>query len=109
MSTSHTLSPALIRTLVPIVVGPLAARFFPGVDIQDPDLLLLTSAVITYVYYVVVRVVEDKFPKAGYFLGIAKRPVYSPEPAPSPGNDERLEAVVVGDDEILRDEDFDTR
>ena len=90
------LMPSLIRTLVPILVGPLVARF--GLDVTDPDDLALVSAVISYAFYVLVRVVETKFPVAGYLLGIAKAPAYSPEPSPSPGPGEDVEAVVVPDE-----------
>lgn len=90
------LMPSLIRTLVPIVVGPLVARF--GLDVNDPDNLALVSAVISYLFYVLVRLVETRYPAFGYLLGIAKQPAYSPEPSPSPGAGEDVEAVVVPDD-----------
>ena len=81
-----------------MVVGPLVAKFAPGVDTESENALLLISAVVGYLYYVFVRVVETKFPQAGYFLGIAKAPAYSNEPAPSPGPGEEVEAVVVSED-----------
>jgi hypothetical protein len=90
------LMPSLIRTLVPIVVGPLVARF--GLDVNDPDTFALTSGVISYLFYVLVRVVETRYPAFGYLLGIAKAPAYSPEPSPSPGPGENVEAVVVPDE-----------
>lgn len=94
---SGDLTPSFVRTLVPIVVGPLAARFMPGIDPTDPTVLLLVSGVISYLYYVAVRVIEMEFPKMGYFLGIAKAPAYSQHDAPSPGVGEHVEAVVVED------------
>ena len=90
------LMPSLIRTLVPILVGPFVARF--GLDVTDPDDLALVSAVISYAFYVLVRVVETRWPAFGYLLGIAKAPAYSPEPSPSPGPGEDVEAVVVPDE-----------
>lgn len=89
------LGTSLVRTLVPIVVGPLVARYFPGVDIKDPETLLTMSAVISYLYYVVVRILEVKAPQVGYLLGIAKAPAYSPASSPSPAAGEDVVAVVV--------------
>jgi hypothetical protein len=87
--------PAFVRTLVPIVVGPLVARF--GFDVTDPDTLALVIGVVSYLWWVVVHTVELKWPQFGYLLGIAKAPAYSSEPAPSPGPGEDVEAVVVPD------------
>ena len=82
------LKPSLIRTLVPLLIGPLIARF--GLNPDDPNTLLLAGAGLSYLYYVLVRVIETKYPKVGYLLGIAKAPAYSPAPAPQP------EPVVIG-------------
>lgn len=90
------LMPSLIRTLVPIVVGPLVARF--GLDVTDPNNLALVSGVVAYVFYVLVRLVETHWPAAGYLLGIAKQPAYSSQPSPSPGPGEDVTAVVTPDD-----------
>lgn len=87
------LMPSLIRTLIPIIVGPLVARF--GLDVTDPDNLALVSAVLSWGFYVLVRVVETRWPAFGYLLGIAKQPAYSAAPSPSPGPGEDVEAVVV--------------
>lgn len=100
-----SLSPALIRTLVPILVGPLAARYFPGLDIEDPTFLLLASAVISYSYYVIVRVIEEHYPQFGWLLGLAKRPVYSSAPPVSPDAGETLATVVLPDVDV-DDDDF---
>jgi len=92
-------TPAFVRTLIPIIIGPLVARFAPGVDADDPTVLLLVSAVVSYVYYVGVRYLEAYNPKLGYLLGIAKTPAYSKEDAPSPGQGEAIEAIIVVDDD----------
>lgn len=78
------LGPSLVRTLVPILVGPLVTRFFPGLDINDQNTTLVVSAIVSYLYYVLVRVLETKAPSLGYLLGIAKAPAYSPKDAPQP-------------------------
>ena len=94
---SSGLSTSFIRTLVPIVIGPIIARFTPGLDPHDPNVLLVVSAIASYVYYVVVRLLELKAPQVGYLLGIAKAPAYSSAPSPSPEAGEHIEAVVVPD------------
>jgi hypothetical protein len=93
--TSNGLGTSMVRTLVPILIGPVIARFCPGLDPKDPNVLLMVSAVASYLYYVVVRVLELKAPKLGYLLGIAKAPAYSPKESPSPGAGEEVVAVVV--------------
>ena len=90
------LAPSLIRTLVPLVAGPVIARF--GFDVTDPDTLALATAVFGWLYYVLVRLIETKYPSFGYLLGIAKAPAYSAEPSPSPGPGEDVEAVVIPDE-----------
>jgi len=91
------LSPSLIRTLVPLITGRILARIMPGIDPNDPNVLLAASAGFAWLYYTVIRVVETKWPKLGWLLGIAKAPAYSPAPAPSPAADENVVAVVVPD------------
>lgn len=91
------LGTSFVRTLVPIVIGPVIARIMPGVDPHDPNVLLVVSAIASYVYYVVVRLLELKAPQVGYLLGIAKAPAYSSAPSPSPDTGEHVEAVVVPD------------
>lgn len=90
------LAPSLVRTLAPLIAGPVIARF--GFDVTDPDTLALATAVFGWLYYVLVRLVETKWPTFGYLLGIAKAPAYSTEPSPSPGPGENVEAVVVPDE-----------
>lgn len=91
------LSPALVRTLVPIVIGPLVARFFPGVNVEDPNTLLLVSGAVSYLYYVLIRLCETKYPKLGYLLGIAKAPAYASGPGPSPGTGEHATVFITPD------------
>lgn len=66
---------SLKRTLIPIVVGAVAASFLAGyVDPQALERVL--SGVISAVYYVVVRFAETKFPGVGVLLGAKVQPVY---------------------------------
>lgn len=88
-------TPAFVRTLIPIIVGFLVARF--GVDSNDPTTALVVNSVVSYLWYVVVHTIELKYPQFGYLLGIPKAPAYSPADAPSPGPGEHMEAVVVAD------------
>lgn len=75
MSGKENLLVSLKRTLVPIVVGAVAATFLAGY--VDPDALeKVLSGVISAVYYTVVRLVETKFPGAGVLLGSKAQPVY---------------------------------
>ncbi len=75
MSDKENLLVSLKRTLVPIVVGAVAATFLAGY--VDPDALeKVLSGVISAVYYTVVRLVETKFPGAGVLLGSKAQPVY---------------------------------
>lgn len=96
-SQTSGIGTSLVRTFVPIVVGSVIARFFPGVDQHDPNVLLLVSGVISYIYYTVVRVTETYFPKVGFLLGIAKAPAYVPGPSPAPGPDQVAVAIAVAD------------
>ena len=73
------LAPSLVRTAVPLIVGPLVARY--GFDVDDPTVSVVLAAVISYLYYVVVRVLELKFPTLGFLLGMNKQPVYVTPPA----------------------------
>lgn len=71
---------SIIRTIVPSVVGAvlafLAAR---GIELDAQAAANLTgflTALLGSLYYVVVRLIERKHPKAGVLLGKAKQPEY---------------------------------
>lgn len=68
----------LIRTVVPAIVGALATWLLSfGLDV-GPDayagLTAFLGLVFTGLYYVVVRLIEDRVPQAGWLLGLAKSP-----------------------------------
>lgn len=92
-------TPGIIRTITPVIVGSVIARVIPGIDPTDPTVLLITSTLLTSAYYVAVRYLEEVNPKLGYLLGVAKKPAYSSQPAPSPDSGQAVVAVVVPEDE----------
>lgn len=87
------LAPSFIRTAVPLIVGPLIARY--GFDVNDPTTALMISGVAGYLYYIIVRLLELKAPTLGYLLGLAKQPTYVSPPAVITDEDGTR---VVGDD-----------
>jgi hypothetical protein len=90
-------APGYVRTGTPMALGSvimwLASRIF-GISLSASDVLTILP-IIQAAYYVVGRALERWKPSLGYILGIAKQPVYSAEKAPSPGEGEGLQAVVV--------------
>jgi hypothetical protein len=83
---SSTLTPSLVRTLVPLLVGIVAtwvARKL-GLDPTDPVLSSVITVGFSYGYYVLARFLEvfasDKW---GYILGLRKLPVYADPPLPA--------------------------
>lgn len=69
-----------IRTTVPIVVGAVVGFLVAhGVNVDPNAIAGLTaflSGLFSAVYYVAVRLLEHKFPKAGWLLGTPKKPTY---------------------------------
>lgn len=70
-----------IRTYVPIVVGAVltwAARRWGIVldEATSAQASIVAVAVVTAVYYAVVRLLEQAWPAAGRFLGAKAAPVY---------------------------------
>ena len=79
MTNAVDLTPSFVRTAVPLIVGPLLARY--GFDADDPNVVMLLSAGLGWLYYVIVRLLEQKAPNLGYLLGMAKQPTYVNPPA----------------------------
>ena len=75
------LIPSLIRTYVPILVGQVAAWLaLKGVQLDDATIVASTAALgglLSAVYYLVVRLLEQKFPQLGILLGSTKKPEYT--------------------------------
>lgn len=87
---------AYIRTLVPIGVGIVFTWIATnlGVVLDDSSktqLVIFFTGAVTAVYYIVVHWLEKRWPKAGWLLGVARKPVYGPlpagQPAANPEND----------------------
>lgn len=69
---------SFIRTIVPVIVGQVMGFFTAqGIDV-DPQfegaLTAVLGAAFAGLYYLIVRVIEMKFPQAGILLGYAKSP-----------------------------------
>ena len=76
-------APSIVRTLVPVAVGQLAAYLATIGVILPEDVMAAVTVVLgfafTTVYYIVVRWLEQKFPKIGMLLGWAAVPTsYTP-------------------------------
>jgi hypothetical protein len=75
--TESNLLLSLRRTLVPIFVGYLLAQAVRyGFDIPQDALVGVVEALVTGLYYSVVRVIETIVPSAGVLLGAQRQPRY---------------------------------
>lgn len=74
---------SLIRTYVPIAVGAVIAWLTAkGLTINPNDVVGVVgflTAIIQGLYYLVVRLLERKFPQFGWLLGQAKSVNYTEE------------------------------
>lgn len=71
---------ALVRTVVPAVVGLLlAAAAKANIDIDGAALNGVVDALVIGVYYVAVRQLEQRWPRFGVLLGVPKQPTYAPK------------------------------
>lgn len=76
MSTPAT--PSIVRTLVPVAVGQVVA-YFATIGLVIPEdvetaLTVIFGFAVTTIYYLVIRFLEQKFPKLGALLGWAATP-----------------------------------
>lgn len=76
----NDLAISVIRTVVPSIVGAVLAFLTArGIELDAEAAANLTgflTALLGGLYYVVVRLIERKHPKAGVLLGKAKTPEY---------------------------------
>lgn len=74
------LGTSLIRTYVPIIVGAVAGYLTAKGVTLDPGALAGLTAFLTGLfnglYYLVVRILEQRWPQVGWLLGSPKEPVY---------------------------------
>lgn len=72
---------SLIRTYAPIVVGAVVSWALTQGITVSPDtqasLIVTFTAVLQGTYYLVVRLLEQRWPKLGALLGKAKAPEYT--------------------------------
>lgn len=72
-----------IRTYVPILVGALAAWLLTkGVELDtdtQAGLIVFLTGLLQGLYYLIVRLLEKRWPKVGVLLGVASKPVYRTE------------------------------
>ena len=71
---------SLIRTYVPILVGQVAAWLaLKGVQLDEQTVVAATAALggLLSAVYLVVRLIEQKFPQIGVLLGSTKKPEYT--------------------------------
>lgn len=73
---------SLIRTIVPLIVGSLVAWLATrDINVDQALILPAADAIITAVYYGVVRFLETKVPAAGWLLGVPGAPSYAIAPS----------------------------
>lgn len=74
------LLPSLIRTYVPLVAGALVVWLAEqGVILEQQaadGLTVFLAGIVSAVYYLVVRLLETKYPSFGWLLGSVKKPEY---------------------------------
>lgn len=102
-SSGSVAAPSIVRTLVPIAVGYLASFLLRyGIGVDEAALAGLTEflgGLFAAVYYVLIRAVEQRWPKIGVLLGWASTPdSYSPHGNRPEG------AVVVEAEAVATDE-----
>lgn len=89
------LGPAVVRTVVPLLVSVIASGFArAGLDIDDATrsaLVSLVSLLVGAGYYVLVRELERRWPRAGWLLGSPHAPVYPSKAVPVVPVDEVVE------------------
>lgn len=73
-------APSVVRTGVPLLVGAgVSFAAAKGIHVSpdtEAQLVVLIGALAGGVYHWLVRVLEERWPKCGWLLGIAKAPSY---------------------------------
>jgi hypothetical protein len=71
--------PAIVRTIVPVVVGAVISWLITrGLDLSSYENAINAwlLVAVTTLYYALFKWLESKWPAFGWFLGLAKQPVY---------------------------------
>ena len=71
-----SLIPSIVRTLVPLIVSVLVGWGLADTNLTDPVTAVLTI-LVTALYYIVVRLLEQHWSKIGWLLGYPSQPVYA--------------------------------
>lgn len=78
--TFNALVASLIRTAVPLLAGAifswLVAINFTIPGVSEPVLEGILTFVLGFAYYTIVRLLEKKWPKLGWLLGVPVQPTY---------------------------------
>lgn len=71
---------SIIRTVVPMIVGSLVSFLATkGINLDEQSAAALgtfLAALFSAIYYVIARVLEEKFPQLGILLGVKRPPQY---------------------------------
>ena len=71
---------SFIRTVVPMIVGSFVSFLATkGVELDaqtSAALATFLAGLFSSLYYIIVRVLEEKWPNAGVLLGSKKTPIY---------------------------------
>lgn len=71
------LPPSIVRTVVPYIVGAVAAQLARiGLHYDDATINVIVTVAVSSAYYAAVRYLETLRPKFGWLLGLAKPPLY---------------------------------
>lgn len=78
---TNSFATSLIRTWVPIIVGALVAYLVSfGIELDvdaQTGLVVFLTAFLQGAYYLIVRVLERRYPKLGLLLGSESQPKYT--------------------------------
>lgn len=68
---------SVVRTFVPVVVGLIMAGLAKaGIEMDSTALTTVIDALFVGGYYVVIRLLERRFPAVGWLLGLPVTPTY---------------------------------
>lgn len=68
---------SIIRTVVPALVGLIIATLANvGIDVDSDSLVVVLNGLFIGAYYALARLLESRFPAAGWLLGQPKPPTY---------------------------------
>ena len=70
----NNLVTSFVRTYVPLAIGWLVVRF--GLDIDSAAVASSAVALVSAVWYAAARLIESRWPRAGWMLGRPTPPSY---------------------------------